>query len=102
MMNSNTRKHMTRPSQLAALALAAASLVVAFAVPPPRAAAQNRELLNRLVQSSGAGSDAARSPDQGRNLIDAQRWAQAASALDRSISQYPKDKNVDAALYRLA
>ena len=40
--------------------------------------------------------------DQGRSLIDAQKWEQAASAFDRFIVKYPSDKNVDAALFWLA
>ncbi|HST53161.1 MAG TPA: HEAT repeat domain-containing protein [Pyrinomonadaceae bacterium] len=102
MMNNSTRKKMTRQSRPAAFALAAFALALAFAFVPARAAAQNSELLNRLVQSSGGSGDASRALDQGRSLIDAQRWAQAASAFDKFISEYPSDKNVDAALYWLA
>jgi HEAT repeat protein len=101
MMNSSTRKNSSRRTRLAAWTLAAVSLV-AFAAAAPCADAQSRELLNRLVQSSGGNSDASRALDQGRSLIDAQRWAQAASAFDRFISQYPSDKSVDAALFWLA
>src|ERR1700759_2795687 len=102
MMNNSTRKKMMRQSRPAVFALAAFALALAFAFAPARAAAQNRELLNRLVQSSGGSGDASRALDQGRSLIDAQRWAQAASAFDKFISEYPSDKNVDAALYWLA
>jgi len=102
MMNPNTCKNITRQSRVAAWALAAVALSVSFAAATPRAAAQNRELLNRLVQSSSGDEAARRALDQGRTFIDAQRWAQAASAFDRFISQYPSDKNVDAALYWLA
>src|SRR5437762_5921935 len=100
MMYPNTRKNRTRLLRLAAFAFAAAAL--AFAVAPPRADAQSRELLNRLVQSSGDNDAATRALDQARSMIDMQRWSQAASAFDKFISQYPSDKSVDAALYWLA
>jgi HEAT repeat protein len=99
MMNPNDLKNMTRLSALA-LAFAAVALVTAFA--PPRAAAQNRELMKRLVQSSNGSDAAARALDQGRSMIDSQRWAQAAADFDKFIAQFPSDKNVDAALYWLA
>src|SRR5438105_7851135 len=102
MMKSNTRKNTTRRPRLAAFALAAAALVLACAAAPPRADAQSRELLNRLVQSSGDNDAATRALDQARSMIDMQRWSQAASAFDKFISQYPSDKSVDAALYWLA
>jgi HEAT repeat protein len=59
-------------------------------------------MLNRLVQAGGQNDPAARAFTQGRGLIDDGNWEQAASTFDRFISQYPSDKNVDAALYWLA
>src|SRR5437764_3918940 len=102
MMKPNTRKNRTRLPRLAAFAFAAVALALAFAAAPTRADAQSRELLNRLVQSSGNSDAATRALDQARSMIDMQRWAQAASAFDKFISQYPSDKSVDAALYWLA
>src|SRR5256714_3908630 len=101
-MTPNIFKSTTALPRLAALALAAAALALACAAAPPRADAQSRELLNRLVQSSGDNDAATRALDQARSMIDMQRWAQAASAFDKFISQYPSDKSVDAALYWLA
>src|SRR2546421_4079229 len=100
MMNPNTRKNRTRLPRLAAFAFAA--LALAFAVAPARADAQSRELLNRLVQSSGDNDAATRALDQARSMIDMQKWSQAASAFDKFVAQYPSDKSVDAALYWLA
>src|SRR5205823_14659723 len=102
MMKPNTRKNRTRLPRLAAFAFAAAALALAFAAAPTRADAQSRELLNRLVQSSGNSDAATRALDQARSMIDSQRWSQAASAFDKFITQYPTDKSVDAALYWLA
>src|SRR5437660_3824737 len=102
MIHPNTRKSTTRLARVAAFVFAAAALALAFAAAPTRADAQSRELLNRLVQSSGNSDAATRALDQARSMIDMQRWAQAASAFDKFISQYPSDKSVDAALYWLA
>ena len=60
MMNSNTRKNISRLPRVAAWMLAAATLAFVFSAAPSRAAAQNRELINRLVQSSGSNDDASR------------------------------------------
>src|SRR5215213_2765674 len=85
--------------RLLAGALALAGLLLA-AGPAPASAQQYKELLNRFVQSD---NDAAmRSFTQGRSFVDAQQWEQAASTFDRFVAQYPKDKNIDAALYWLA
>src|SRR5829696_4677526 len=86
-------------SRLLAGALALAGLLLA-AGPAPANAQQYKELLNRFVQSDDEA--AMRSFTQGRSFVDAQQWQQAASTFDRFVAQYPKDKNIDAALYWLA
>lgn len=102
MITPNIHTRRTRRTRLAALALSAAVLALASAFAPPRADAQvPSELLNRLVQS-GQNDQATRELDQARALLDAQKWAQAASTFDKFISQYPSDKNIDAALFWLA
>src|ERR1044071_4776332 len=84
------------------LALAFALAALALAAAPARADAQAREMLNRLVQSQGQNNDpASRAFSQGRGFIADSNWEQAASTFDRFVSQYPSDKNVDAALYWL-
>lgn len=78
------------------------ALLVACAVP---ASAQRftpeRELLNRLVQTGG-NEPAARAFVSGRDQINEGKWVSAATTFSQFISQYPSDKNVDAALYWLA
>src|SRR5947209_12877865 len=102
MMHSDRHDNSARGTRLLKCALLFAAVALALVSAPARAGAQDRELLNRLVQS-GNGNDAALSVlDQGRSLIDAQKWEQAASAFDRFIVKYPSDKNVDAALFWLA
>ena len=84
-------------SRLLAVALATASLLLVAA---PASAQQYKELLNRFVQS---GNDSAlRAFTQGRGFVDAQQWEQAAATFDRFVTQYPKDPNIQAALYWLA
>jgi HEAT repeat protein len=84
-------------ARLLAAALAFAGLLPAAA---PASAQQYKELLNRFAQSD---SDAAmRAFTQARSFVDAGQWEQAASTFDRFVAQYPKDKNIDAALYWLA
>src|SRR5437764_1915824 len=102
MMHSNQRNNASRVARLLKGALLFAAVALALAAAPARAGAQNRELLNRLVQSGGGNDPALSTLDYGRTLIDAQKWPQAASAFDQFIVKYPSDKNVDAALFWLA
>jgi HEAT repeat protein len=92
-----TRRRNTGPRLLAG---ALACLGLLLAAGPAPASAQPKELLSRFVQSD---NDAAmRAFTQGRGFVDAQQWEQAASTFDRFVAQYPKDRNMDAALYWLA
>ena len=98
MINPNTLHRRNTGPRLLAGAVALAALLSAAAA--PASAQQYRELLNRFVQSD---NDAAmRAFTEGRSFVDAQRWEQAASTFDRFVAQYPKDRNMDAALYWLA
>jgi HEAT repeat protein len=81
------------------LAAAFAVLTLALSAAPARAQ-QYKELLNRFVQSDN--DSAMRAFTQGRSYVDAQQWEQAAVAFDRFVTQYPQDRNADAALYWLA
>src|ERR1044072_7425925 len=101
MIHPNAHNSRTRAGRLAktfALAFAAA---LALAAAPAGASAQAREMLNRLVQSQGQNDPASRAFSQGRGFIADSNWEQAAATFDRLVSQYPSDKNVDAALYWL-
>src|SRR5215212_4588969 len=98
MIDPNIIHRRNTGSRLLACALACAGLLLAAGAAP--ASAQHKELLSRFVQSDN--SDAMRAFTQGRSFVDAQQWEQAASTFDRFVVQYPKDKNVDAALYWLA
>ncbi|MCA1618672.1 MAG: HEAT repeat domain-containing protein, partial [Acidobacteria bacterium] len=98
MINPNTLHRRNTGPRLLAGAMALAALLSAAAA--PASAQQYRELLNRFVQSDN--NAAMRAFTEGRGFVDAQRWEQAAATFDRFVAQYPKDRNMDAALYWLA
>ncbi|HKG21121.1 MAG TPA: tetratricopeptide repeat protein, partial [Blastocatellia bacterium] len=63
---------------------------------------QEIKKLNRFVDSSDASDAAAEAFRKGRDLIEEEDWDEAADTFADFIDDYPKDKNVDAALYWLA
>jgi HEAT repeat protein len=100
-MMNHIQRH--RRARLFHVAPIFAAFALALSLAPAQAGAQSREMFNRLAQSSSGGGDATlRALNDGRALIEAQKWEQAASAFDRFIAQYPSDKNLDAALFWLA
>src|SRR5215210_5715504 len=90
-----------RLSILMLLALTAAGL---FTLPGRGRTAQvlERDLarLNRFVQAGD--SPAMQVFRQGRDLIEREDWAAAAAKFEGYVTQYPKSKEADAALYWLA
>ena len=60
---------------------------------------QDVQKLNRFVQSTGGNTPAAKTFREGRDLIESENWQQAAEKFNSFISAYPKDRDVDAALY---
>lgn len=63
---------------------------------------QDLEKLNRFVQTSASSGVATKAFREGRDLIEDENWVRAAERFSGFVSDYPKDKNVDAALYWLA
>jgi HEAT repeat protein len=63
---------------------------------------QDIQKLNSFVQSSKTDSPAAKTFRAGRDLIESEDWPQAAAKFQDFVKDYPKDKDVDAALYWLA
>lgn len=55
--------------------------------------------LNRFVQSNKGNAASAQAFREGRDLIEAQNWQKAAEKFNDFIRIYPKDKDLDAALY---
>jgi HEAT repeat protein len=78
--------------------LACVMLVGAFLV--NGSAQQDLDKLNRFVQTQNAA--AAKVFREGRDLIGDEDWKKAEGKFRSFVNLYPKDKNVDAALYWLA
>lgn len=55
--------------------------------------------LDRFMQSSKVNTAAMQMFREGRDLIEAQSWQKAAEKFNEFIKGYPKDKDLDAALY---
>lgn len=85
-----------------ALAFGGSFILLLVGTLPLHAEAQERELLNRLVQATNASDPALKAFVEGRDLIDEEKWSRAAERFQRFINEYPKDKNADAAYYYLA
>lgn len=63
---------------------------------------QDIQKLNSFVQGSKGDTPAARTFRAGRDLIESESWPQAAAKFQDFVKEYPRDKDVDAALYWLA
>lgn len=103
------RINVTRIKRSAArfrLAVAAALVLTAVAAGGARgwlvASVHGQDLkkFNQFVQTSNSPSIILLR--EGRDLIDGEEWAKAAEKFDRFIAAYPKDRDVDVALYWLA
>ncbi len=65
-------------------------------------AVQDVEKLNRFVETQNSTSAAMKLFREGRDLIEEENWTRAAERFNDFLTDYPKDKNVDAALYWFA
>jgi len=85
----------------ALMILCSLSFAVAVLVYTQRAAAVDQDImkLNRFVQSNKGSGAAMETFKQGRDLIEAQNWQKAAEKFNEFIKGYPKEKDLDAALY---
>src|SRR5437764_1154153 len=92
-----------RPARYGLVALCALVITLAgfFRAQTARADDQDIQKLNRFVQTK-VDSPAMKMFREGRDQIEAENWAQAAAKFDAFVRDYPKDKDVDAALYWLA
>ncbi|MFN2533104.1 MAG: HEAT repeat domain-containing protein [Pyrinomonadaceae bacterium] len=64
-----------------------------------RAGDQDIQKLNRFMQTAKGNTAAMQIFREGRDFIEAQNWQSAADRFDDFIKGYPKDKDIDAALY---
>jgi len=90
-----------RPQIRSGLALlAVAAVVTVFSIYTQRTSAFDQELskLNKFVQTK-ANTASMQIFREGRDFIEAQNWQRAAEKFNDFITGYPKDKDLDAALY---
>src|SRR6201989_232704 len=80
--------------------LAVAAVVTVFSIYTQRTSAFDQELgkLNRFVQNKG-NTASMQIFREGRDFIESQNWQRAAEKFNDFIKGYPKDKDLDAALY---
>jgi HEAT repeat protein len=96
-------KHLVnyRPGIKAGLALlAVATVATVFAISTQRTYGYDQDLdkLNRFAQAKG-NTASMQIFREGRDFIEAQNWQRAADKFNDFITGYPKDKDLDAALY---
>ena len=60
---------------------------------------QDVQKLNRFVQTPRSNPAAMKTFREGRDLIEGEKWQQAAEKFQGFINEYPKDRDIDAALY---
>lgn len=86
----NFRPHIT----IVFVLLAAVSVAYGHGVP-----GQEIAKLDRFVQSTKGNTASMQIFREGRDQIEAQNWKKAAEIFNQFITGYPKDKDLDAALY---
>jgi HEAT repeat protein/outer membrane protein assembly factor BamD (BamD/ComL family) len=97
-------KHLVtyRPHLRLGLALlAVATVVTVFAICTQRTYGSDQDIkkLNQFVQTAKSNAASMQIFREGRDFIEAQNWQRAAEKFDDFIKAYPKDKDLDAALY---
>lgn len=88
------------PPTRSGLALVVAAVVTIFAICARSTYGYDKDIvkLNRFMQSKG-NTASMQIFREGRDFIEAQNWQKAAEKFNDFITGYPKDKDLDAALY---
>jgi HEAT repeat protein len=84
---------------LVLLAVVSATAAVAIHAQRVYGRDQDKMKLDRFVQSTKTNTASMQIFREGRDLIEAQNWQRAADKFNEFIKGYPKDKDMDAALY---
>ena len=92
----DSRRTRTALALLGSLSLLAAVLIYAQRT---HAIDQDIQKLNRFVQGNKMNTAAAQIFKEGRDFIEAQNWQRASEKFNEFIKGYPKEKDLDAALY---
>jgi HEAT repeat protein len=87
-----------RYAAIAAVVLAA-MLVITIYSPTAHGSDQELKKLSNFVQSTKTNPVAMQMFREGRDFIEAQNWQKAAEKFSSFIKLYPRDKDLDAALY---
>lgn len=87
--------------RIALLLLTVATVATAFAIFTQQTYGNNQDItkLNRFVQGTTKSPASMQLFREGRDLIEAQNWQKAAEKFNDFITAFPKDKDLDAALY---
>src|SRR5919108_2788181 len=91
-------KHLVRSPKTVTFALLAIASVFAISTHRAHAIDQDIAKLNRFMQTS-RNTASMQIFREGRDFIEAQNWQKAAEKFNDFIKGYPKDKDMDAALY---
>lgn len=98
----NDSRRRVSPQLNALLALVLTLAAVLLCGQQSGSQAQSLERLNRFVQGTNASDKAMTLFRQGRDLLEDGDWNKAADSFNRFISDYPRHRDVDAAIYWLA
>ncbi len=104
MSNKLTETIKTSPNNNRMRAAMTIAVLLLVAILGSQAVAQpksQRNLLNRLAQTTGT-DPASTAFRTGREYLDDQQWAKAQEKFNELIATYPGDRNIDQALYWLA
>ncbi len=93
--------HYFPPMRTALAVLISLSFGVAVLIYTQRAAAVDQDIqkFNRFMQTNKTNTASVQLLREGRDLIEAQNWQKAAEKFNDFIRGFPKDKDMDAALY---
>jgi len=92
-------KHLVKSPKTVTIALLAIAAVIAISTHRAQAIDQDIAKLNRFVQATKGNTASMQVFREGRDLIEAQNWQKAAEKFNDFIKGFPKDKDMDAALY---
>jgi HEAT repeat protein len=98
MKHFNAKKSRTRTA-LALLCCLTFVVVALIYAQRTQAVDQDIQKLNRFVQANKMNTGAAQIFKEGRDFIEAQNWQRASEKFNEFIKGYPKEKDLDAALY---
>jgi outer membrane protein assembly factor BamD (BamD/ComL family) len=96
-----TAKFKRRSAAEKAMALCAMAIVLGASL-SIRGSGQEPEAAQQFVQSANSSDAAQKLLREGRELVGERKWDAAKAKFDNLIRAYPRDKNLDAALYWLA